>query len=139
MKIFIDIATTKSLLIMILLMAAWVLSVLMMPKEIMMVIYAGVASWSIGKFIAHVPSILSKETNKDSLKNMFELADGMHNLINEMFASLIQCRNTMAAQQAKIDALMLEYCPEEMTPEQIANYEAHQKRMADEQFNASLH
>lgn len=30
------------------------------------------------------------------------------------------------ALQAKIDALMLEYCPDEMTPEQIANWERHQ-------------
>jgi hypothetical protein len=29
--------------------------------------------------------------------------------------------------QARIDALMLEYCPDEMTPEQIANWERHQK------------
>ena len=30
----------------------------------------------------------------------------------------------IAAKQAKIDALMLEYCPEDMTAEQLANYEA---------------
>ena len=29
--------------------------------------------------------------------------------------------------QAKIDALMLEYCPDEMTEEQIAEWEKHQK------------
>ena len=28
--------------------------------------------------------------------------------------------------QAKIDALMLEYCPEDMTKEQLENYESHQ-------------
>ena len=31
-----------------------------------------------------------------------------------------------AALQAKIDALMLEYCPEEMTREQVANWKASQ-------------
>ena len=31
------------------------------------------------------------------------------------------------AAQAKIDALMLEYCPEEMTPEQTQNWAAHQR------------
>lgn len=31
-----------------------------------------------------------------------------------------------AALQAKIDRLMLEYCPEEMTPEQIAEWKKHQ-------------
>jgi hypothetical protein len=34
----------------------------------------------------------------------------------------------IAALQAKIDALMLEYCPSEMTPEQMAEWERHQKR-----------
>ena len=29
--------------------------------------------------------------------------------------------------KAEIDRLMLEYCPEEMTPEQMANWAAHQK------------
>ena len=33
---------------------------------------------------------------------------------------------TIAAMQAKIDALMLEYCPGEMTREQIANWREHQ-------------
>lgn len=31
-----------------------------------------------------------------------------------------------ARQQAQIDALMLEYCPDEMTPEQIRNWGDHQ-------------
>ena len=31
-----------------------------------------------------------------------------------------------AALQAKIDELMLEYCPDEMTPEQIAEWERNQ-------------
>lgn len=29
--------------------------------------------------------------------------------------------------QAKIDALMLEFCPDDMTKEQLANWEAHQR------------
>lgn len=32
-----------------------------------------------------------------------------------------------AAMQAQIDRLMLEYCPEEMTPEQVENWGRHQK------------
>jgi hypothetical protein len=31
------------------------------------------------------------------------------------------------ALQAKIDQLMLEYCPDEITPEQMAEYESHQR------------
>ena len=36
---------------------------------------------------------------------------------------------TIAAMQAKIDALMLEYCPDEMTPEQVENWKRHQVRV----------
>ena len=32
----------------------------------------------------------------------------------------------VAAKQAKIDALMLEYCPQEMTPDQITEWKKHQ-------------
>jgi len=32
--------------------------------------------------------------------------------------------------QAKVDALMLEYCPDEMTPEQMDNWGKHQERVA---------
>lgn len=36
-------------------------------------------------------------------------------------------RAAAAAQQAEIDRLMLEFCPEEMAPEQLANWAAHQR------------
>ena len=43
--------------------------------------------------------------------------------------------------QAKIDALMLEYCPDEMTKVQMDNWECHQrpsqKRMSDAEIQAS--
>lgn len=42
--------------------------------------------------------------------------------------------NQTAALQAKIDALMLEHCPEEMTPEQLANWESHQKLVSIAEF-----
>jgi len=38
-----------------------------------------------------------------------------------------KCDVQLAAAQAKIDELMLEYCPEEMTNGQIAEYEKHQR------------
>lgn len=36
-------------------------------------------------------------------------------------------RAEIDAKQAKIDALMLEYCPDEMTPGQLANWSRHQR------------
>ena len=43
---------------------------------------------------------------------------------------LAECRSRIAALQAKIDSLMLEYCPGEMTPEQIENWGRHQKAVS---------
>lgn len=39
----------------------------------------------------------------------------------------------LAAKQAEIDALMLEYCPNEMTEEQKAEWAAHQVPISDEE------
>jgi hypothetical protein len=41
-------------------------------------------------------------------------------------ATILTQEQEIAAQQARIDELMFEYCPDEMTPEQIAEYERHQ-------------
>jgi hypothetical protein len=42
-----------------------------------------------------------------------------------------QLERECAALQEKIDALMFEYCPEEMTPEQIAEWGKHQKAIVE--------
>lgn len=43
-------------------------------------------------------------------------------------------REELAAKQAKIDNLMLEYCPDEMTPEQMAEWAKYQRPLnPDEQ------
>jgi hypothetical protein len=38
-------------------------------------------------------------------------------------------RTEVAAKQARIDALMLEFCPQDMTPGQLANWEMHQRKV----------
>lgn len=42
-------------------------------------------------------------------------------------------------QQARIDALMLEYCPDEMTPEQIAEWERHQRPVPNVEVRGCPH
>jgi hypothetical protein len=42
-------------------------------------------------------------------------------------------RQTIERLQAKIDALMLEYCPDEMTEEQMANWARHQQPVSAEE------
>jgi len=39
---------------------------------------------------------------------------------------IYKLRKQIASQQATIDSLMLEYCPKDMTKEQISNWEIHQ-------------
>jgi hypothetical protein len=46
-------------------------------------------------------------------------------------ASLADALTRIDAMQAKIDALMLEFCPEDMTPEQIAEWGAHQRPVSE--------
>jgi hypothetical protein len=48
-------------------------------------------------------------TNRDTFYNMYALAD-----------------KKIESLQAKIDSLMLEFCPEQMTEEQIENWKKHQ-------------
>lgn len=40
---------------------------------------------------------------------------------------LAEAAKELGALQAKIDDLMLEYCPKDMTPEQIENWKQHQR------------
>jgi hypothetical protein len=44
-----------------------------------------------------------------------------------------ELKQKLAAKQAQIDELMLEYCPDEMTEEQIAEYKRHQVPISDEE------
>lgn len=52
---------------------------------------------------------------------------GVQWAIREFNKDIIEFNKEKGALQAKIDQLMLEFCPEEMTQEQIENWEKHQK------------
>ncbi len=41
--------------------------------------------------------------------------------------AITELRQQLAAKQAEVDALMLEYCPSEMSQEQLDNWAAHQR------------
>lgn len=43
-----------------------------------------------------------------------------------------QLERELAVKQAVIDRLMLEYCPDEMTPEQVLEWEKHQRGIEHE-------
>ena len=53
------------------------------------------------------------------IEDFGDVWDGEHGLLEE-------CKATIEQLQAKIDWLMLEYCPDEMTEEQMDNWGKHQ-------------
>ena len=61
------------------------------------------------------------------------LADECHQAaIAELLAELDKARKSDSAKQAKIDGLMFEYCPEDMTTEQIDEWAKHQRPVSAE-------
>jgi len=58
---------------------------------------------------------------------------GSHNdLVIRKSDRITELSVQLAHAEAKIDALMLEYCPDEMTPEQVENWGKHQRRVSPE-------
>jgi len=53
--------------------------------------------------------------------------------IERRYDGYLALEQQLAAKQAEIDELMLEYCPNEMTEEQLAEYARHQVPISDEQ------
>ncbi len=116
----------------------WIFAVFLVPAKIMAVVYMIIAAWSVGKFSGR---LLSKKTDKDFLNKMFELNNEQSRVTGEMLQALKICHAANQASLARIDELMFEYCPEDMTPEQIANYEAHIKAVSqrqEEEINIAL-
>ena len=71
-------------------------------------------------------------TLKAELKCIGEAIDDPRtDLTMTMSEVIVDQKQQLSAAQAKIDELMLEYCPEEMTQEQIAEYEKHQRAVTE--------
>lgn len=111
----------------------WLFVVFLVPAQIMQLVYVAIAAWSVGVFIGNVPRRLAKETDRDSFEYMFKLANDQFRLMDNMMSTLDEAKSTINSQRAKIDALMFEYCPDEMTPEQIGNYWAHVRAVSQQE------
>lgn len=126
--------TTASLLLI------WIFAVFLIPGKIMAFVYVTIAGWAVGTSIINFTRKLAKETDNDFLNEMFrsnkelvEIADAQLRTMQEMLAELKRRGHLIGAAQATIDQLMFEYCPEEMTEAQIANYEAHVGQISQQQ------
>lgn len=59
--------------------------------------------------------------------------NGMYEEEYMKMAALVRAhdQHKLDALQAKIDALMLEFCPDEMTAEQVEEWKSHQKKVEE--------
>lgn len=77
--------------------------------------------------------ILNKEKSRtiaqqaDQIKQLTSRDLEVARTIEDLLHSKHSLSEQLAAAQAKIDELMFEYCPSEMTPEQLLNYSNHQQ------------
>ena len=71
----------------------------------------------------------------DYYRSEFRRRKGTGDLIEWMLDEFEQAERRLAAKQAEVDRLMLEYCPDEMTPEQRTRWEASQRPAAPHRKN----
>jgi hypothetical protein len=98
-------------------------------------IYQLIASVAIGLWIGKLVLDLKYGSERKMVNELFGLLGTYSDLTGRVFEENEKL-------QAKIDALMLEYCPEEMTQEQLANWAAHQETIdpaIQKMINGSLH
>lgn len=56
-----------------------------------------------------------------------DIYDEDYNVVLRLLNHALEAHDKIESMQARIDELMLEYCPDEMTQEQIDNWCKHQK------------
>ena len=74
-------------------------------------------------------------TEEQQIEQFFSVSSS-HLWIRDLALHGLRESRDANALQAKIDHLMLEYCPEEMTPEQIENWRKHQHPATKEETSA---
>lgn len=77
----------------------------------------------------HAADVLADQLTEDHAWAAEELKTYIGSMVGaaEMLRTIPALEAERDALQAKLDRLMLEYCPEEMTPEQLANWAKHQR------------
>jgi hypothetical protein len=64
---------------------------------------------------------------EDAIDQIMRMLEGLRTQREKDFQKRLKLERTVNSQQAKIDRLMLEYCPDEMTDEQLVEWAKHQK------------
>ncbi len=75
---------------------------------------------------------------RKELREQKQRAESAERRASELEAKLAEAQRDAGVKQAQIDRLMLEYCPDEMTPEQLAEWGRNQKPVEDDGAIAAL-
>lgn len=93
----------------------------------------------LAKWIA--PTVLDN-TERKEIADILDLTISELKYFKRMYASLLtqarEIERISDERQARIDQLMLEYCPGEMTPKQIATWEQNQTRKPNDTPSQTL-
>ena len=66
------------------------------------------------------------------------MSDQLFDEWNAACNRVCELERELSAAQARIDELMLEYCPNEMTAEQLSEYARHQVPVSEEEYQSSI-
>ena len=108
---------------------AWLFAIFMIPAPYVNILYAGLASWYVGTRIGALAGDLTGSSYKAMYREISTVCDDQQRILDMQHNFTREQNDLIHMQHAKIDALMFEYCPDEMTANQIANYEKHQQPM----------
>lgn len=113
----------------------WLFVIFLMPEPWRGHVYMILAAFFVGTVIGKIVIRIKRGKWRFS-DYLIEALENRDKTMIEMLHCLKISRAATQACLARIDQLMFEYCPEEMTPEQIANYEAHQRPATKEEQEA---
>ena len=85
--------------------------------------------------ISGLSDLLRKEG--EELATAVAHANGLTDLVRRLEAKLAEARKDAESKQAKIDSLMLEFCPKEMTDDQLENWMLHQSPVAEDVWSVN--
>jgi chromosome segregation ATPase len=77
---------------------------------------------------AQAKEITHWKANHADLKERLYVATHRTDLPSDRLPLFDDCKRKIAHQQFLIDSLMIEYCPDEMTVEQLENWKVHQRK-----------
>lgn len=77
--------------------------------------------------------LLASQMHRAAMNDVIGPKRGVVEDILDLRAERDALQQQLEAKQRIIDELMIEYCPNEMTPEQLQNYEDHQRPLTDDE------